>query len=61
MLFTSAIVLPNNLCVCLVHSYTYLSFTTTSPLYGQLYAFSRSLVGLTDLGFGIGCAVGLLV
>lgn len=61
MLLTSPIVLLTSLYVGLVYGYTYLLFTSFSPLYENIYGFSQSIVGLTYLGYGIGCAIGLLV
>lgn len=61
MLFKSPIVLITSIYVGLVYGYTYLLFTSFSALYENIYGFSQGSVGLTYLGFGIGCAIGLFL
>lgn len=61
MLLRSPIVLITSIYVGLVYGYTYLLFTSFSSLYESIYGFSQGSVGLTYLGFGIGCAIGLLL
>lgn len=61
MLFKSPIVLITSIYVGLVYGYTYLLFTSFSPLYEEIYGFGQGSVGLTYLGFGIGCAIGLFL
>lgn len=61
MLFKSPIVLITSIYVGLVYGYTYLLFTSFSPLYQKIYGFGQGSVGLTYLGFGIGCAIGLFL
>lgn len=61
MLFTSPAVLITSIYVGLVYGYTYLLFTSFGSLFTTRYDFSESTVGLTYLGFGVGCATGLFV
>ncbi|KAI5360105.1 Putative major facilitator superfamily, MFS transporter superfamily [Septoria linicola] len=59
MLFTSPIVALTSVYAGLVYGYTYLLFTSFERAFESIYNFSNRLVGLTYLGFGIGCAIGL--
>jgi MFS family permease len=61
MLFLSPIVLITSIYVGLVYGYTYLLFTSLTPLYTKTYAFTPSATGLTYLGFGAGCTIGLVL
>jgi len=61
MLMFSPIVLITSIYVGLVYGYTYLLFTSFTPLYTNIYHFSPSSAGLTYLGFGVGCAIGLFI
>lgn len=61
MLWKSPIVLITSIYVGLVYGYTYLLFTSFGPLYKQVYGFGQSDTGLTYLGFGVGCGLGLFV
>lgn len=61
MLFLSPIVLITSIYVGLVYGYTYLLFTSFTPLYEQTYNFTPSNTGLTYLGFGAGCATGMVL
>lgn len=60
MLFTSPIVTLTSVYVGLVYGYTYLLFTSFESLYESIYGFTQSTVGLTYLGFGVGCLIGLI-
>lgn len=60
MLFTSPIVTLTSIYVGLVYGYTYLLFTSFENLFVTIYDFTQSTVGLTYLGFGIGCLIGLI-
>lgn len=59
MLLTSPAVFLSSIYVGLVYGYTYLLFTSFATLYEDVYGFSQSIVGLTYLGFGVGCAIGV--
>jgi len=59
MLFTSPIVFLTSIYVGLVYGYTYLLFTSFEQVFTSIYGFSNRTIGLTYLGFGIGCAIGL--
>lgn len=61
MLLTSQIVLITSLHVGLVYGYTYLLFTSFGTLYETHYGFTQQQSGLTFLGFGVGCAIGLII
>jgi len=61
MLVKSPIVLLTSFYVGLVYGYSYLLFTSFSALFTHTHGFSASTVGLTYLGFGCGCAIGLLI
>jgi multidrug resistance protein len=61
MLFTSPIVMITSIYVGLVYGYTYLLFTSFGRTFENTYGFDERIVGLTFLGFGIGCAVGVVV
>jgi multidrug resistance protein len=61
MLFTSPIVMITSIYVGLVYGYTYLLFTSFGRTFESIYGFDERTVGLTFLGFGIGCAIGVFV
>lgn len=61
MLFLSPIVFITSVYVGLVYGYTYLLFTSFGSLFEDVYHFSPGVVGLTYLGFGVGCTLGLVV
>lgn len=61
MLILSPIILITSIYVGLVYGYTYLLFTSLNPLYTKTYAFAPSATGLTYLGFGAGCTIGLIL
>jgi MFS family permease len=61
MLILSPIVLITSIYVGLVYGYTYLLFTSLTPLYTKTYNFTPSRIGLTYLGFGAGCTIGLIL
>jgi MFS family permease len=61
MLVFSPIILITSIYVGLVYGYSYLLFTSLTPLYTKLYGFTPSAAGLTYLGFGAGCTVGLVL
>jgi MFS family permease len=61
MLFTSPIVFLTSVYVGLVYGYTYLLFTSFERAFQTIYAFPTQIIGLTYLGFGIGCATGLVI
>jgi predicted MFS family arabinose efflux permease len=60
MRLQSPIVLITSIYVGLVYGYTYLLFTSLTPLYTKSYAFTPSATGLTYLDFGAGCTIGLI-
>jgi MFS family permease len=61
MLLLSPIVLITSIYVGLVYGYTYLLFTSLTPLYTKTYGFTPSETDLTYLGFGAGCAISLIL
>jgi MFS family permease len=61
MLLFSPIILITSIYVGLVYGYSYLLFTSLTPLYTKLYGFTPSAAGLTYLGFGAGCTLGLIL
>jgi MFS family permease len=61
MLFTSPIVFMTSIYVGLVYAYGYLLFTSFEHTFHAIYGFSNRTVGLTYLGFGVGCAIALFV
>jgi MFS family permease len=61
MLLKSPIVLLTSIYVGLVYGYLYLLFTSFEGLFSSIYHLSTGVVGLTYLGFGVGCMVGLVI
>lgn len=61
MLIFSPIVLTTSIYVGLVYGYLYLLFTSFESVFSTVYGFSTGLSGLTYIGFGVGCIVGLLL
>ncbi|KAF3491418.1 polyamine transporter 1 [Arthroderma uncinatum] len=59
MLFFSPIVFLLSLYAAVVYGYLYLLFTTISGVFIGKYHFSQGTVGLSFLGVGIGCLLGL--
>ncbi|EFE39468.1 MFS multidrug transporter, putative [Trichophyton verrucosum HKI 0517] len=59
MLFLSPIVFLLSLYAAVVYGYLYLLFTTISGVFIGKYHFSQGTVGLSFLGIGIGCLLGL--
>ncbi|EFQ98310.1 polyamine transporter 1 [Nannizzia gypsea CBS 118893] len=59
MLFLSPIVFLLSLYAAVVYGYLYLLFTTISSVFIGKYHFSQGTVGLSFLGVGIGCLIGL--
>ena len=61
LLFLSPIVLALSTFIAVVYGYLYLLFTTITNVFEGVYHFSAGTVGLTYLGIGIGCFVGLFI
>jgi predicted MFS family arabinose efflux permease len=61
MLVLSPIILITSIYVGLVYGYTYLLFTSRTPLYTKTDPFTPSAAGLNYLGFGAGCTIGLVL
>ena len=59
MLIFSPIVLALSTYMAVVYGYLYLLFTTITEVFETTYHFSSGSVGLTYLGIGIGCLVGV--
>ncbi|KAI1474243.1 hypothetical protein K445DRAFT_315943 [Daldinia sp. EC12] len=59
MLCTSPIVFLLSLYVAVVYGYFYLVTTTITTVFESIYHFSTSVVGLSFLGIGIGCVLGV--
>ena len=59
MLLFSPIVLALSLYMAMVYGYLYLLFTTLTEVFEVGYGFSSGSVGLTYLGIGIGCLLGV--
>lgn len=60
MLLFSPIVLLLSVHMAVVYGYLYLLFTTITKVFQDNYGFSQGTVGLTYLGIGIGCLVGVI-
>lgn len=60
MLMFSPIVLALSVQMAIVYGYLYLLFTTLTDVFQENYHFSQGTVGLTYLGIGIGCLVGVV-
>ena len=61
LLFLSPIVLALSTFIAVVYGYLYLLFTTITNVFEGVYHFSAGTVGLTYLGIGLGCFIGLFV
>lgn len=61
LLFLSPIVLALSTFIAVVYGYLYLLFTTITNVFEDIYHFSAGTVGLTYLGIGVGCFIGLFV
>ena len=61
LLVGSPIVLFTSVYVAIIYSYLYLLFTTITEVYESIYHFSPGIVGLTYLGFGIGCFLAVVI
>ena len=61
LLFLSPIVLALSTFIAVVYGYLYLLFTTITNVFEGVYHFSAGNVGLTYLGIGVGCFVGLFI
>jgi multidrug resistance protein len=59
MLIYSPIVLGLSLMMAIQYGYMYLLFTTFDLVFEEQYGFSTGSIGLSYLGIGIGCLVGL--
>jgi MFS family permease len=61
MLFLSPIILAVSTFTAVSYAYLYLLFTTFPTVFQSHYGFSTGTVGLSYLGLGVGCLLGLLV
>ncbi|KAI1778521.1 MFS multidrug transporter [Hypoxylon cercidicola] len=61
LLFTSPILFLMSLYVGVVYGYLYLVMTTIASVFESTYQFSPSAVGLSFLGLGLGCVIGVFV
>ncbi|KAE8361496.1 major facilitator superfamily domain-containing protein [Aspergillus caelatus] len=61
LLFTSPIVFLMALFAAITYGYLYLMFTTMSSIFEDQYGFNQGIAGLAYIGFGVGCALGLLI
>lgn len=61
LLLTSPILFLMSLYVCVVYGYLYLVLTTLTTVFETVYDFSSSVVGLSFLGLGFGCVVGVFL
>ncbi|KAI1649923.1 MFS multidrug transporter [Daldinia loculata] len=59
LLFTSPILFLMSLYVAVVYGYLYLVMTTITSVFESVYNFSSTVVGLSFLGLGIGCVIGV--
>ena len=60
MLARSPIITGLSLYLALVYGYLYLLFTTFSTVFAQQYGFDVDALGLSFLGFGVGCFAALV-
>lgn len=60
LLFGSPIVFLMALFAATTYGYLYLMFTTITSIFEDKYGFSPGIAGLSYLGFGIGCMIGLV-
>ena len=61
LLCLSPIVLALSTFMAVVYGYLYLLFTTITEVFEGVYGFSAGNVGLTYLGIGLGCFIGLFI
>ncbi|KAI1374520.1 bicyclomycin resistance protein [Hypoxylon crocopeplum] len=61
LLFTSPILFLMSLYVGVVYGYLYLVMTTVTSVFEGVYHFSSSVVGLSFLGLGFGCVIGVFI
>ena len=61
LLLFSPIVLALSTFMAVVYGYLYLLFTTITNVFEGNYGFSAGTVGLTYLGIGLGCFIGLFM
>ncbi|KAI4858489.1 MFS multidrug transporter [Hypoxylon rubiginosum] len=61
LLFTSPILFLMSLYVGVVYGYLYLVMTTITSVFESTYQFSSDVVGLSFLGLGLGCVIGVFV
>lgn len=61
LLIFSPIVLALSTFMAVVYGYLYLLFTTITNVFEGNYGFSAGTVGLTYLGIGLGCFIGLFM
>ncbi|KAI2602614.1 MFS multidrug transporter [Hypoxylon sp. NC1633] len=61
LLFTSPILFVMSLYVAVVYGYLYLVMTTVATVFETVYHFSPGVVGLSFLGLGLGCVIGVFV
>lgn len=59
MLIFSPIIFALSLFVAVVYAYLYILFTTFAIVFEGQYGFSPGSVGLTYLGLGVGCIIGM--
>lgn len=60
MLIFSPIILLMSLFLTVTYAYMFLLFTTFPTVFANTYGFSTGTIGLTYLGLGVGCIVGLV-
>ena len=61
LLCLSPIVLALSTYMAVVYGYLYLLFTTITEVYEGQYHFGQGIVGLTYLGIGVGCLIGVII
>ena len=61
LLLFSPIVLALSTYMAVVYGYLYLLFTTITEVYEGQYHFGQGTVGLTYLGIGVGCLIGVII
>ena len=60
-IFAIPIFLMLTTCTSLIYGYIYLTLTTITEIFEDVYGFSQSTAGLSFLGVGLGMAVGVFV
>ncbi|KAH8879937.1 MFS general substrate transporter [Thozetella sp. PMI_491] len=60
MLVRSPIVACLSLYLAIIYGYLYLLFTTFATVFPREYGFSVGIAGVSYLGIGVGCAIGLI-